>query len=119
MAGLLLLTRCLLLILCLLLMDYCLDCSIDYRCHSLDWGGLLVGLLLLLPLVWCAKVSTALDMMLHLELHWHAGLVGVVVAAIEAQCLFLSDLRDSAVVLECLDLMELLLVLVPRYVDMP
>ena len=26
------------------------DCSIDYRCHSLDWGDLLVGLLLLLPL---------------------------------------------------------------------
>ena len=57
--------------------------------------------------------------MLHLELHWHAGLVGVVVAAMEAQYLFLSDLRDCAVVPECLDLMELLLALVLRYADMP
>ena len=97
-------------------MDYCLDCSIDYHCHSLDWGDLLVGLLL--P-AWCAEVSTALDMMLHLELQWHAGLVGVVVVAMEAQYHFLFDLRDSAVVLECLDLMELLLVLVLRYADKP
>ena len=45
----LLLTQCLLLIQCLLLMDCCLDCSIEYCCHSLDWGGHLMGLLLLLP----------------------------------------------------------------------
>ena len=42
-----------------------------------------MGLLLLLPSAWCAEVSTAMDKLLHLELHWHAELVGVAVAVVE------------------------------------
>ena len=74
--------------------------------------------LLLLPSVGCAVVSTAMDSLLRLELHWHAELVGVVVVA-EGQCLFLSDLLDSDSVLEYLDLMELLLVHILRFADTP
>ena len=65
-----------------------------------------MGLLLLLPLPLCAEVSTALDMLLR----WHVEQVGgVVVAVAEAQYLCLAGLLDFDVVLECLDLMELLL----------
>ena len=78
-----------------------------------------MGLLLLLPSAWCAEVSTAMDRLLHLGLHWHAELVGVVVAVVEGQYLFLSDLLDSVAVLEYLDLMELLLVHILRFADTP
>ena len=78
-----------------------------------------MDLLLLLPLVWCAEASIGLDMTLHLELRWHAELVGVVVAAMEGGYLFLFDLLDFAIVLECLDLIELLLGLAPRSAAMP
>ena len=98
-------------------MDYRLDDPIDLRCHSLDLGDLLVGLLLL-PLAGCAAVSTAMDSLLHLELHWHAELVGVAAVA-GGQFLFLSDLLDSDAALEYLDLMELLLVHILRFVDRP
>ena len=78
-----------------------------------------MDLLLLLPLVWCAEASTALDMTLHLDLHWHAELVGVVVAVMEGRYLFLFDLLDMVIVLECLDLIELLLGLVLRSAAVP
>ena len=90
-------------------MDYCLDSSIEYCCHSLDWEDRPRDLLLLLPLAWCAEASIELDMNLHLELPWHAELVGVVVAAMECIYLFLFDLLDLVIVLERLDLAERLL----------
>ena len=78
-----------------------------------------MDLLLLLPLVWCAEASIGLDMTLHLELHWHAELVGVVVAAMEGVHLFLFDLPDLVIVLGCLDLIELLLEHVLRSAGAP
>ena len=36
--------------------------------------GCLLDVLLVLPLAWCARVSTALDMQLYLELPWHVAL---------------------------------------------
>ena len=74
--------------------------------------------LLLLPSAGCAMVSTVLDKLLHLKLHWHAELVGVVAVA-EGQYLFLSDLLGSVAVLEYLDLMELLLAHILRFADTP
>ena len=58
---------------------------------AIPWIGGVSGmdLLLLLPLVWCAEASIGLDMILHLELHRHAELVGVVVVAMEGVHLFL------------------------------
>ena len=107
-ADLLVLTQCLLLIQCLLLMDCCLDNSMDC-CHPLDWEDLQRDLLFLLPLAWCAEASTELDMNLHLELQWHAELVGVVVVVVECIYLFLFDLPELVIVLGRLDLAELLL----------
>ena len=98
-------------------MDYCLDDLFGRHCHPMDWEGLLVDLLLLLLLVSCAEVSTAMDNWLDLELHW---LLEVAVAvAVEVQYLFLSGLLDSVAVLECLFLMELLLVHRPHFAGMP
>ena len=81
----------------------------EYYCHPLDWEGLRMDLLLLLPLVWCAEASTGLDMKLHLELQRHAELAGVVVVVLEGVRLLLVDLPDLVIVLGCLDLAELLL----------
>ena len=59
-----------------------------------------------------------MDNLLHLELRWHAALVGVVAVA-GGQYLVLSDLLDSDVLLEYIDLMELLLAHILRFVDRP
>ena len=60
-----------------------------------------------------------MDRLLHLELHWHAELVGVVVAVAEGRCLYLSDLLDFDSVLEYLVLVEILLGHMLHFVDMP
>ena len=118
---LLLLTQCLLLVRCLLRGR--LDDSIDWSCCLPDWGVLLVGHLLLLLLASYAVESTVVDMYLHMELHQHAELEGVVsvavVVALEGRGFCLVVHLETVAVLEHLVLMELLLWHVLHFVDIP
>ena len=109
---LLLLVPCLLLILLLLLMailhvdrlaSHYLDCCF----RLLGSAAHLVDHLVLLPLALYAEVSTALDMKLHLELHWHVGVVAAV--ALEELYYDLSGLLENDAALELLCPVELLL----------
>ena len=80
-----------------------------------------MGLLLLLlePSPWCAKVSIVLDKLLDVELQWHVELLEVGVVVVEGRYLFLSDLLDSADVLDYLDLIGLLLGHILHFDDTP